>query len=94
MSKERQNVETLARWLRESSHVVAFTGAGFSTDSGIPDFRGPEGAASLVGLATRRRARVVLVNRGETPYDEAVTLRLWEGIGEVLPPAVELLKSA
>ncbi|HEX8719815.1 MAG TPA: Sir2 family NAD-dependent protein deacetylase [Pyrinomonadaceae bacterium] len=50
-------------------------------------------AASLVGLAIRRGARVVLVNRGETPYDEAVTLRLWEGIGEVLPPAVELLKS-
>ncbi|HEX8146561.1 MAG TPA: Sir2 family NAD-dependent protein deacetylase [Pyrinomonadaceae bacterium] len=248
MTKERQNVETLARWLRESSHVVAFTGAGISTDSGIPDFRGPEGvwtrrdaglppprwrvapgevrpnashmalvelqqtgrlrllitqntdnlhrlsgirpellaelhgngqlmrclacdrlhtrqevgwdagrwgpgyrtqkpvagqpvcpacggrlissvvnfgdplpgkeltlaaehasrcdlmlvlgsslvvnpAASLVGLAIRRGARVVLVNRGETPYDEAVALRLWEGIGEVLPPAVELLKT-
>ncbi len=50
-------------------------------------------AASLVGLAVRQGARVVLVNRGETPYDEAVALRLWEGIGEVLPPAVELLKS-
>jgi NAD-dependent SIR2 family protein deacetylase len=248
MTKERQNVETLARWLRESSHVVAFTGAGVSTDSGIPDFRGPEGvwtrrdaglapprwrvapgqvrpnashlalvelqemgklrflitqntdnlhrlsgirpellaelhgngqlmrclscdrqharqeigwdagrwgpgyrtqqpvagqppcpacggrlissvvnfgdplpekelrlaaehasrcdlmlvrgsslvvnpAASLVGLAIRRGARVALVNRGETPYDEAVALRLWEGIGEVLPPALELLRS-
>src|SRR5215207_7595178 len=247
MTKERQNVETLARWLKESSHAVAFTGAGISTDSGIPDFRGPEGvwtrrdaglppprwrvapeevrpnashlalvelqqlgklrflitqntdnlhrlsgiraellaelhgngrlmrclacdrlhtrqevgwdahrwgpgyrtqrpvagqpvcpacggrlissvvnfgdplpeqeltlaaehasrcdlmlvlgsslvvnpAASLVGLAIQRGARVVLVNRGETPYDEAAALRLWEGIGEVLPPAVGLLK--
>ena len=49
-------------------------------------------AASLVGLAVRKGARVVLVNRGETPYDEAVALRVWEGIGEVLPPAVELFK--
>ena len=32
-------------------------------------------AASLVGLAIRRGARVALVNRGETPYDEAVALR-------------------
>ncbi len=51
-----------------------------------------EPAASLVGLALRSGARVVLVNRGETPYDEAVTLRLWTGIGEVIPPAVERVK--
>lgn len=31
----------LANWLRESRHVVAFTGAGMSTGSGIPDFRTP-----------------------------------------------------
>jgi NAD-dependent deacetylase len=251
VTKERppaQDAKTIARWLRESRHVVAFTGAGISTDSGIPDFRGPEGvwtrrdaglppprwrvspgqvrpnashlalvelqhlgklrflitqntdnlhrlsgirpellaelhgngqlmrclgcdrlrtrqevgweadrwgpgyrtqkpvagqphcpgcggrlissvvnfgdplpkkelmlaaehagrcdlmlvlgssllvnpAASLVGLAIEQGARVVLVNRGDTPYDEAVALRLREGIGEVIPPAVELLKS-
>jgi NAD-dependent SIR2 family protein deacetylase len=38
-----QYVETIARWIAESEHVVAFTGAGISTDSGIPDFRGPDG---------------------------------------------------
>src|SRR4051794_25709202 len=38
-----RHVETIARWLLESGHVVAFTGAGISTDSGIPDFRGPDG---------------------------------------------------
>src|SRR5919206_743099 len=38
-----EHIETIARWIVESEHVVAFTGAGFSTDSGIPDFRGPEG---------------------------------------------------
>jgi NAD-dependent deacetylase len=34
---------TLADWLRDSRAVVAFTGAGMSTDSGIPDFRSPTG---------------------------------------------------
>jgi NAD-dependent SIR2 family protein deacetylase len=53
-----------------------------------------EPAASLVGLALRSGARVLLVNRGETPYDEAVTLRVWSGIGEVIPPAVERVKRA
>ncbi len=53
-----------------------------------------EPAASLVGRAIGSRARVVLVNRGETPYDAAVTLRLWRGIGEVIPAAVERVKRA
>jgi NAD-dependent deacetylase len=49
-------------------------------------------AASLVGVAVRNGARVVLVNQGETPYDEVVTLRIWSGIGEVIPPAIEQAK--
>jgi NAD-dependent deacetylase len=45
-------------------------------------------ASSLVGLTMKSGARVVLVNRGGTPYDGVATLRVWSGIGEVLPPAV------
>ena len=48
-----------------------------------------EPAASLVRLALRAGARVALVNRGETPYDDVVTLRARAGIGDVLPSAVE-----
>jgi NAD-dependent deacetylase len=33
----------LARWLTEAVSAVAFTGAGISTESGIPDFRSPGG---------------------------------------------------
>jgi NAD-dependent deacetylase len=51
-----------------------------------------EPAASLVGLALKSGARIVLINRGKTPYDRAATLRVWTGIGEVIPPAVERTK--
>ena len=42
-SKLEKNIEVLARTIRESRYLVAFTGAGISTESGIPDFRGPQG---------------------------------------------------
>lgn len=36
-------IDDLARRIVEASRVVALTGAGVSTASGIPDFRGPQG---------------------------------------------------
>ena len=38
-----QKIQMLAQWLYESRYPVVFTGAGISTESGLPDFRGPEG---------------------------------------------------
>ncbi len=32
-----------AEWIAESVRLVVFTGAGISTDSGLPDYRGPDG---------------------------------------------------
>ncbi|MGE3809843.1 MAG: NAD-dependent deacetylase [Gemmataceae bacterium] len=40
------SLEQIAGWLRESRHAVAFTGAGISTESGIPAFRTPGGVWS------------------------------------------------
>ena len=36
-------VDEVRRWLEASVRIVALTGAGISTESGIPDFRGPQG---------------------------------------------------
>ena len=41
-------IQRLSQWLYESRYPVVFTGAGISTESGLPDFRGPD------GLWTRR----------------------------------------
>jgi NAD-dependent deacetylase len=50
-------------------------------------------AASLVGLALQSGAKVVLINRGETPYDDVVDVRISDSIGDVLPPAVAKAKT-
>ena len=41
-----RRMDRLASLLREARRVLVFTGAGISTGSGIPDFRGPGGVWS------------------------------------------------
>ena len=36
-------IDQVRRWVDASARIVALTGAGISTESGIPDFRGPQG---------------------------------------------------
>ena len=35
-----EKAQLAARWIKHSEHLVAFTGAGISTESGLPDYRG------------------------------------------------------
>jgi len=37
------DLDELAALLRDARQIVVLTGAGISTESGIPDFRGPQG---------------------------------------------------
>ncbi len=40
---QNADIRTLTEWIDESERITVLTGAGISTDSGIPDFRGPNG---------------------------------------------------
>ena len=39
----RPMIDTVRGWIDNAKRLVVLTGAGISTDSGIPDFRGPQG---------------------------------------------------
>ena len=50
-------------------------------------------ASNMPVYACRAKAKLVIVNQGETPCDRLAHLRFHEGIIEVLPPAVERAKA-
>jgi NAD-dependent deacetylase len=60
-------------WLREASAVTVLTGAGVSTDSGIPDYRGPRGVWTTDPDAVRT------VTLRDYVADPEVRRRAWRG---------------
>ena len=60
-------------WIDASSRVVALTGAGISTESGIPDFRGPQ------GVWTKDPKAEKLSNIHEYMADPEVRRQAWQG---------------
>ena len=50
---EKAVIKEVRDWITAAKRVVALTGAGISTDSGIPDYRGPQGVWTKNPLAER-----------------------------------------
>src|SRR5215469_1834447 len=47
------HIKAVRGWIEQSLRIVALTGAGISTESGIPDFRGPKGLWTQNPLAEK-----------------------------------------
>lgn len=54
-----RKAQLLADRISGSRHLVVFTGAGVSTSAGIADFRGPEGAWTLMAQGRERDLRSI-----------------------------------
>ena len=66
-----QLISTVRDWLAAAERVVVLTGAGISTDSGIPDFRGPQ------GVWTKNPGAEKMATLQHYMADRAVRVRAW-----------------
>jgi NAD-dependent deacetylase len=73
MSDLERDVARVREWIEGARCVVALTGAGISTDSGIPDFRGPQ------GLWTRNPEAEKMATIQHYMADPEVRRRAWQG---------------
>lgn len=67
------SVESVRNWIDSAKRVVVLTGAGMSTDSGIPDFRGPR------GVWTRNPAAEKLSDIRYYVADPEIRKASWQG---------------
>ncbi len=51
-------------------------------------------AANLPGIAKKHGAKLIILNKGETPYDNRADIRFFNPISDVLPPIMEKVKLA
>src|SRR3989454_3791375 len=72
MADDPERVLTTVRgWVAAARRLVVLTGAGISTDSGIPDFRGPQ------GLWTKNPEAEKMATIGHYMADPEVRKRSW-----------------
>jgi len=71
MSPE-DDLREISGWLREARHIVVLTGAGISTESGIPDFRGPQ------GVWTKNPGAEKMATLSHYVSDKSVRERAWQ----------------
>ena len=68
----RTDIEEIRGWVSNATRIVALTGAGISTESGIPDFRGPQ------GVWTKNPAAEKLFNIHHYLADPQVRKQSWK----------------
>jgi NAD-dependent deacetylase len=73
LTSPEPEVAEAAGWLAAARRIVVLTGAGVSTESGIPDFRGPQ------GVWTRDPAAERLSSIEAYVADPGVRVRAWKG---------------
>lgn len=73
MATTTSKLGEIAGWIRGAGRVTVLTGAGISTDSGIPDFRGPN------GLWTKDPAAERMSNIRHYMEDSEVRVQAWQG---------------
>ncbi len=81
-------ISRAARDLSNSKYAIVLSGAGMSTESGIPDFRGPSGVWTRNPDAERRAYQVYdkfLANPGSYWEERLTTPSLLGNLSEVLP---------
>src|SRR5829696_8634911 len=66
------DLENIASWIRDARAIVILTGAGISTESGIPDFRGPQGVWTKDPAAEKTATLQYYVS------DPEVRVRAWQ----------------
>lgn len=69
-----QNIQKLAEYIKKAKKIAVLTGAGISTESGIPDFR------SQSGVWTKGINREKIISR---PYFDANPVHFWEAFKEI-----------
>jgi NAD-dependent SIR2 family protein deacetylase len=73
-----ERIERGALWMAAAKRIVVFTGAGISTDSGVPDFRGPEGVWTRRDKGLPPPKSKVSIDRAEPSAGHLAILELFK----------------
>ncbi|MEM2176548.1 MAG: NAD-dependent deacylase [Archaeoglobaceae archaeon] len=85
-------IKKAAKDLLESTYAVAFTGAGVSTESGIPDFRGPSGIWTKDPEAERRAYEIYgkFLRDPRSYWKEALRSPIYTLLEKAMPNAAHI----
>lgn len=84
----REKIKVFADMIRQSKKTLALTGAGVSTESGIPDYRSP-GTGLWEEIDPIKAASLSALRKNPAKFYE-INLKRWMAYGEVQPNAAHL----